>query len=150
MSCLWNVLFMKCPVSEMSCLWNVLSLILLSMKCPSMKCLSMKCPIYEMAAVYEMSCLWNVLSMILLYMKCPSMNVSLWNVPMSYFFEIWKCLFIKHILPELSHYSIVWCSLKTKFLFIYRVTHKGWDFRDDCTEFILFVSFFYYCMIMQL
>jgi len=24
----------------------------------------------------------------------------------------------------------------------YRVTHKGWDFRDDCTVFILFVSYY--------
>ena len=24
-------------------------------------------------------------------------------------------------------------------LYIYRVTHKGWDFRDDCTEFIKLV-----------
>ena len=23
-----------------------------------------------------------------------------------------------------------------------RVTHKGWDFRDDCTEFIMSVSFY--------
>jgi len=25
---------------------------------------------------------------------------------------------------------------------IYRVTHKGWDFRDDCTKFILFVCLY--------
>ena len=24
-------------------------------------------------------------------------------------------------------------------VFIYRVTHKGWDFRDDCTEFVHYV-----------
>ena len=24
----------------------------------------------------------------------------------------------------------------------YRVTHKGWDYKDDCTEFILFVSLY--------
>ena len=121
------------------------------MKCPSMKCLSMKCPIYEMSAVYEMSCLWNVLSMILLYMKCPSMNVSLWNVPMSYFFEIWKCLFIKHILPELSHYSIVWYSLKTILLFI-RTGLLTKDETSETTVQILFCLFpyIYHCMIMQL
>ena len=22
----------------------------------------------------------------------------------------------------------------------YRATHKGWDFRDDCTDYILYVS----------
>jgi len=24
----------------------------------------------------------------------------------------------------------------------YRVTHKGWDFRDDCTQFILYISLY--------
>ena len=71
-SCLWNVLSIKCPVYKMSCLWNVLS---------------MKFPVYEMSClwnvlfikcpVYEMSCLWNVL-----FMKCPVYEMScLWNVP---------------------------------------------------------------------
>ena len=25
---------------------------------------------------------------------------------------------------------------------IYNVPHIGWDFRDDCTEFVLYVSFY--------
>ena len=28
---------------------------------------------------------------------------------------------------------------------IYRVAHKGWDFRDDCTKFIQYFSLFYSC-----
>ena len=55
MSYICNVLYLKCPISEMSYLWNVLSL---------------KCPIYEM------SYLWNVQ-----YLKCPISEMSyLWNV----------------------------------------------------------------------
>ena len=73
-SCLWNMLVLKCPVYEMSCLWNMLSL-----KCPVYEMswlwnmLTLKCPVCEMSwlwnmltlkcPVCEMSCLWNVLSM---------------------------------------------------------------------------------------
>ena len=82
MSCVWNVLFMKCPVYEMSCQCNVLL-----MKCHvnAMSCLwnvmSMQCPVYEISSqcnvllmkchVNAMSCLWNVMSM-----QCPVYEIS--------------------------------------------------------------------------
>ena len=51
---LWNVLFMKYPVSEISCLWNVLSL---------------KYPIYEMS-FYEMPHHFFDLLLLLLPLSC--------------------------------------------------------------------------------
>ena len=91
MSCLYNVLSMKCPVCEMSydpiyempCLWNVLSV---------------KCPIYEM------SCLWNVLSV-----KCPVCEMSYpWNVLSM------KFLSIKFVpTPKKNIQTWIWCFLSS-------------------------------------
>ena len=77
MSCLWNVLSMKCSVYEKSCLWKSCLLNVLSMKCP----------------VYEMSCLWNVLSM-----KCP----WLWYVLSIKIPWLWNVLFLKCPVYETS------------------------------------------------
>jgi len=55
MSCLWNVLSLKCPVFEMSYLLNVLSLkcLIYEISCHGMSCHGMSC--HEMSC-YGMSC----------------------------------------------------------------------------------------------
>ena len=94
MSCLWNVLSIKCLVYEMPCLWNVLSN-------------QMKCP------VYKMLCLWNVLSnqMPYLWNLLSNQMSYLWNVlsnKMSYQikFPVYEMSYLRNVL------SIKWPNTK--------------------------------------
>ena len=50
-------------------------------------------------------------------------------------FKTWD---INSITTKIHTLSVSWKSSNCR----YRVIHKGWDFRDDCIEFILFVSLY--------
>ena len=70
MSCLCNALFMQCPIYEMSYLWNVLAV-----KCPNCERSQLLNFISLKYLSYEMSCPWTVL-----FMKCPICEIFYLNI----------------------------------------------------------------------